>query len=161
MEEGFTPDILVLAKGMGGGMPIGAFIADKKLMDELTGNPVLGHITTFGGHPVSCAAALAAFGIVETIPKHEIERKSELFRSKLVHQKIVSVSGKGLMLAVEFSTENFCKKVIAQCIEKGVFTDWFLFAPHKLRIAPPLIIEDEQIVKACEVILDSIENVQD
>ncbi len=157
MAEGITPDILVLAKGMGGGMPIGAFIAEKQLMDRLTGNPVLGHITTFGGHPVSCAAALAALNIVETIPQAEIERKSELFRSNLVHEKIVSVSGRGLMMAVEFSDETFCKKVIAKCIENGIFTDWFLFAPHKMRIAPPLIIDDEQILNACKVILESIE----
>jgi acetylornithine/N-succinyldiaminopimelate aminotransferase len=156
MTEGITPDILVLAKGMGGGMPIGAFIAEKQLMDRLTGNPVLGHITTFGGHPVSCAAALAALSIVEAIPRAEIERKSELFRSNLVHEKIVSVSGRGLLLAVEFSDETFCKKVIAKCIENGIFTDWFLFAPHKMRIAPPLIISDEQILKACQVILESV-----
>lgn len=159
MDEGITPDILVLAKGMGGGMPIGAFIASKHLMDQLTGSPVLGHITTFGGHPVSCTAALAALHVVEAIPQTEIERKSELFRSKLVHERIVSVSGRGLMLGVEFSDETCCKKVIAKCIDNGVFTDWFLFASHKMRIAPPLIINDEQIVKACEVILDSIDKV--
>ena len=153
MNEGIVPDILVLAKGMGGGMPIGAFIASKEHMQAFTQNPVLGHITTFGGHPVSCAAARAALNIVKAIPESEIIRKSELFRSKLVHDKIVSVSGRGLLLAVEFVDEHFCRKVINKCIDKGVFTDWFLFAPHKLRVAPPLIIEDHQIFMACEVIL--------
>lgn len=159
ITEDITPDILVLAKGMGGGMPIGAFIADKKLMDQLSTKPVLGHITTFGGHPVCCAAALASLTIVEALEEKEILRKGELFRSHLVHQQIKSVAGRGLLMGVEFQDERFCKKVISRCISNGAFTDWFLFAPHKMRLAPPLIIDDHQIFMATEIILRSIEEV--
>ncbi len=156
MNEQMVPDILVLAKGMGGGMPIGAFIASNELMSCFADNPVLGHITTFGGHPVSCAAALASLKIVNEIKEEEILRKGELFKSLLVHPYIKSVLGKGLLLSVEFENEEINKQVIHSCLENGVFTDWFLFAPHKMRIAPPLIIEDHQIFMACEVILKSI-----
>lgn len=156
MNEQVVPDILVLAKGMGGGMPIGAFIASKELMSCFADNPVLGHITTFGGHPVSCAAALASLNIVSKIKEGEIQRLGELFKSLLVHPSIRSISGRGLLLSVEFENEETCKRVINTCIENGVFTDWFLFAPHKMRIAPPLIINDHQIFMACEVILKSI-----
>ena len=159
MGEGVVPDILVLAKGMGGGMPLGAFLASKEIMACLMDNPVLGHITTFGGHPVCCAAALAALKIVAGIEATGIQRKGELFRKLLVHPEIKSISGKGLMLGVEFESEEFNKKVIDNCIENGVFTDWFLFAPHKMRIAPPLIIEDHQIFMACEIILNAVKQV--
>lgn len=159
MTEDITPDILVLAKGMGGGMPIGAFIADKLLMDQLSTKPVLGHITTFGGHPVCCAAALASLTIVAAMDEQEIIRKGELFRSGLVHQQIRAITGRGLMMGIEFSDEIFCKKVISRCLKNGVFTDWFLFAPHKMRLAPPLIIDDHQIFMATEIILRSIEEV--
>jgi acetylornithine/N-succinyldiaminopimelate aminotransferase len=157
MDEGVVPDILVLAKGMGGGMPLGAFIAPIEMMKSLVSDPVLGHITTFGGHPVSCAAALAALRIVEQITPEDISRKSELLRNRIVHKKVKSVSGKGLMLAVEFGNEEFNRKVIARCLENGLLTDWFLFAPHKMRIAPPLTISDHQIFIAAELILQSIE----
>jgi len=156
MNEHIVPDILVLAKGMGGGMPIGAFVASRELMSCFAQNPVLGHITTFGGHPVSCAAALASLKIVSKIDEREILRLGELFKSLLVHPSIRSVSGKGLLWSVEFENEKTNKAVINTCIENGVFTDWFLFAPHKMRIAPPLIIKDHQIFMACEVILSSI-----
>jgi acetylornithine/N-succinyldiaminopimelate aminotransferase len=159
MDEGIVPDVLLLAKGIGGGMPLGAIVADKSLMQQLALNPVLGHITTFGGHPVSCAAALAALRIIEQVPSEEIIRKSELFRKMLVHPDIVEVTGKGLMLGVDLGTEWFNKEVIKRCIANGVFTDWFLFAPHKMRIAPPLIISDHQIFICCEVILKAINEV--
>ena len=157
MKELIVPDILVLAKSMGGGMPIGAFIASKEIMGSLSDNPVLGHITTFGGHPVSCAAALASLRIVKAMDEKEIILKGELFRSRLVHPAIRNITGKGLLLGVDFGDEAANKSVIARCIENGLFTDWFLFAPHKMRIAPPLIIEDHQIFMACEIILKSIE----
>jgi acetylornithine/succinyldiaminopimelate/putrescine aminotransferase len=157
MNENIVPDILVLAKAMGGGMPVGAFIASKEIMNCLTNNPVLGHITTFGGHPVSCAAALAALRIVRSMDEKEIIRKGELFRQQLVHPAIKNITGKGLLLGVDFGDEATNKSVIARCIENGVFTDWFLFAPHKMRIAPPLVIEDHQIFMACGIILKSIE----
>ena len=157
MAHGVTPDVLVLAKGMGGGMPLGAFIASIELMSCLSINPVLGHITTFGGHPVSCAAALATLKVVEVMDVNEITRKGELFRQKLVHKSVKSITGKGLLLGVEFESESLNKKIINHCIQNGVFTDWFLFAPHKMRLAPPLIIEDHQIHKACDIILKSID----
>jgi len=159
MDHNIIPDILVVAKGMGGGMPLGAFIASKTLMTALSNNPVLGHITTFGGHPVCCAAALAALKIVTGIDRSEIQRKGELFRTLLVHPEIKGITGKGLLMGVEFKSEVFNKKVIERCIENGVFTDWFLFAPHKMRIAPPLIIEDHQIFTACTLILQSVNQV--
>jgi acetylornithine/N-succinyldiaminopimelate aminotransferase len=156
MDDHVVPDILVVAKAMGGGMPIGAFISSGDILSSFTNNPVLGHITTFGGHPVSCAAALAALNVVKSILPEDIVRKGQLFKEKLVHEKIVNVSGRGLLLAVEFESEEACKKIISLCIENGIFTDWFLFAPQKMRIAPPLIIEDHQIFMACEVILKCI-----
>lgn len=160
MDAGIIPDILVLAKGMGGGMPIGAFISSKEIMSSLASRPVLGHITTFGGHPVSCAAASAALKIVAEIDEKEIHRKSELFRTLLVHPQIKSISGKGLLLGVEFSDEIYCKRVIHKCIENGIFTDWFLFASQKMRIAPPLIISNHEISTACNLILKSINEVK-
>jgi acetylornithine/N-succinyldiaminopimelate aminotransferase len=158
-DYGFIPDILVLAKGMGGGMPLGAFIASREMMNAFTNNPVLGHITTFGGHPVSCAASLAT---LEVLLKgdliREVKEKSELFRELLVHPSIKRISGKGLMLALEFETEAFNKGVIKRCIEAGVITDWFLFRDNCLRICPPLIITKEEIHHVCKIILDSVKN---
>ena len=152
-----VPDILLLGKALGGGMPLGAFIADKKLMSVLTDNPVLGHITTFGGHPVCCAAGLAALKALlneEMISK--VKEKEELFKSLLVHKKIRSVHSFGLWLAVEFGTFETNKMIIDRCIANGVLTDWFLFAPNCLRISPPLIISAEQIKKACETLVKAI-----
>lgn len=141
-----VPDILLLGKALGGGMPLGAFIADKKLMDAFTDNPVLGHITTFGGHPVCCAAGMAAMkalleeGWIETV-----QQKEELFRSLLIHPKIKAVRSFGLWMAIEFDSFETNKKVIDACIAQRVLTDWFLFAPGCLRISPPLVIGEEQI----------------
>ena len=152
-----VPDILLLGKALGGGMPLGAFIADKKLMSVLTNNPVLGHITTFGGHPVCCAAGFAALRALlneEMISK--VKEKEELFKSLLVHKKIRSVHSFGLWLAVEFGTFETNKMIIDRCIANGVLTDWFLFAPNCLRISPPLIISAEQIKKACETLVKAI-----
>lgn len=148
------PDILVLAKAFGAGMPLGAFIADRELMQNFTENPVLGHITTFGGHPVSCAAALAGIEwLEETAIYKEVADKEKLFRQKLAPYK---VSGKGLMLAVDLDTEPFNKAVIKKSIENGVITDWFLHCDYKMRIAPPLIINHQQIDTACDVLLTAI-----
>ena len=153
-----VPDILLLAKAFGGGMPLGAFIADRAIMYELTDNPVLGHITTFGGHPVSCAAGMAALGVLQEAELiDQVERKGQLFESLLAHPQIKAIRRKGLMIAVEFSSAELNKKIIDECIAQGVMTDWFLFAPHCMRIAPPLIITDEEIGQACGVILRSIE----
>lgn len=153
-----VPDILLLAKAFGGGMPLGAFIADRHIMQDLTDNPVLGHITTFGGHPVSCAAGLAALQVLqEENLIADVERKGSLFESKLRHSKIRSVHRKGLMMALEFDSYDQNKKIIDSCIADGVLTDWFLFAPQSMRIGPPLIISDAEIDHACGIILNAIE----
>jgi len=160
LADGIIPDVLVLAKSMGGGMPIGCFIANKKLMGVFAENPVLGHITTFGGHPVSCAAALAALKVTQQIQESEIIRKGKLFRERLIHPAVKEITGKGLMLGVTLKSEALNRELIRRCMLKGVFTDWFLFAPEKLRIAPPLIIEDHQIFMACEVILQVLDELK-
>ncbi|HQX95342.1 MAG: aspartate aminotransferase family protein [Chitinophagaceae bacterium] len=149
-----VPDVLLLGKALGGGMPLGAFIADKKLMDAFTDNPVLGHITTFGGHPVSCAAGMAAMkALLEEGWIGTVKGKEELFKSLLVHPKIKAVRSFGLWMAVEFDSFETNKKVIDDCIAEGVLTDWFLFASNCLRISPPLIISEEQIKKSSAIIL--------
>lgn len=149
-----VPDVLLLGKALGAGMPLGAFIADKKLMDAFTDNPVLGHITTFGGHPVCCAAGMAGLkALLEEGWIATVKAKEELFRSLLVHPKIKAVRSFGLWIAVEFDSFETNKQVIDTCIAAGVLTDWFLFAAHCLRISPPLIISEQQIEKACAVIL--------
>ncbi|WP_018343098.1 aspartate aminotransferase family protein [Cytophaga aurantiaca] len=152
-KYGIEPDILLTAKGMGGGMPIGAFISSKKIMDTLSHNPVLGHITTFGGHPVSCAAALACIDIIkEDALIESVEHKANLFLKHLKHPGIKEIRNAGLMMAVEFESYPVLKKIIDQAIKNGVLTDWFLFCDNSMRIAPPLIITDEQIVEACSII---------
>ena len=151
------PDVLILGKALGGGMPLGAFISDKKMMDAFTENPVLGHITTFGGHPVCCAAGMAAMKVLlEEKIINSVKEKEELFRSLLVHSKIKAIRSFGLWMALEFDSFETNKKVIDHCIENGVMTDWFLFAPNCLRISPPLIISKEQITEACNKILNAI-----
>ncbi|HRN55558.1 MAG TPA: aminotransferase class III-fold pyridoxal phosphate-dependent enzyme, partial [Agriterribacter sp.] len=152
------PDIVLLGKALGGGMPLGAFIADQKIMRCLTGNPVLGHITTFGGHPVSCAAGLAALKVLqEENITGSVKEKEKLFLSLLKHPQIKTVRSSGLLIAVEFESFKKNKTIIDLCIEAGALTDWFLFAPQCMRIAPPLNISDEEIVKACGIIIDAID----
>jgi acetylornithine/succinyldiaminopimelate/putrescine aminotransferase len=151
-----VPDVLLLGKALGGGMPLGAFIADKGLMDLLAENPVLGHITTFGGHPVCCAAGEAAFEvlmhykIIEAVPD-----KAVLFQHLLHHPKIKSVSAFGLWMAVEFDSFETCKRVIDISVAGGVVTDWFLFKANALRISPPLSITVESIQQACTQIVSA------
>ena len=154
-----VPDILLLGKALGGGMPLGAFVSNKKIMDSFTNNPVLGHINTFGGHPVSCAAGLAGFKVLleEKMIDH-VSQKEALFRSLLHHPKILNVNSHGLMMAVEFDSFETNKKVIDALIEQGVFTDWFLFSAHALRIVPPLNISEEEIKTACRTILAVADN---
>lgn len=157
-QFGIVPDILVLGKALGGGMPLGAFIAGRELMQVLTENPVLGHITTFGGHPVCCAAGMAA---MEALLQEEmiagVKEKEALFRSLLVHPLIRATRSVGLWMAVEFDSFETNKKVIDACIAGGVVTDWFLFAPQCLRISPPLTISEEQIRQACAIVLQAVE----
>ena len=149
------PDVLLLGKALGGGMPLGAFIADKKLMDQLADNPVLGHITTFGGHPVCCAAGNAALEVLleENL---EVQKKQDLFRSLLQHPKIRAIRSFGLWMAVEFDDFDTCKKVIDKSIDGGVITDWFLFASNCLRISPPLLITEEEIKKGAAIIFSAL-----
>ncbi|RXK52328.1 aspartate aminotransferase family protein [Aquirufa rosea] len=157
-STGIEPDILLSAKGMGGGMPIGAFIAPEILMSSLTQNPVLGHITTFGGHPVSCAASLATLeSIFRENLLDKVKQKGQLFKSLLKHPSIKEIRGIGLMLAVELDSFQTVKAVIDQCIEDGLITDWFLFCDYSIRIAPPLVITEEEIKKACNILLQAIE----
>ncbi len=152
------PDILTLAKAFGGGLPLGAFVASPEVMQALSHNPVLGHITTFGGNAVCCAAGLAAFEyLTETRLYEAVEEKAEQFKSLLVHDKISEIRNKGLLMALDLEDPVYCKRVIDLCIEKGLFLDWFLFAAHCIRIAPPLIIEKEDIRKACKIILESLD----
>ena len=152
-----VPDIILLGKALGGGMPLGAFVADKSLMDQFTLNPVLGHITTFGGHPVSCAAGLAAFKVL--LGENwisEVQEKESLFRKLLVHPSIRSIRSRGLLMAVEFESFEVNKRIIDRCIANGLLTDWFLFGSNCLRIAPPLSITKKEIKKACSIILEAI-----
>jgi acetylornithine/N-succinyldiaminopimelate aminotransferase len=158
--ENIVPDILLLAKGFGGGMPLGAFISSEDKFKVFHDNPFLGHITTFGGHPVSCAAALAAFEVLEEENLIvSVEQKGKLFETLLCHPFIEKTTRAGLMMALHFKDFDFTKKVIDGCIEDGLITDWFLFASNCLRIAPPLIISKAEIEKACSVILNNIEKV--
>lgn len=160
-----VPDILLLGKALGGGMPLGAFVADKKIMDSFTHDPVLGHINTFGGHPVCCSAGLAAFNVLQDEKLVEqVAAKEKQFLSALQHQKIKAVRSWGLMMAVEFESFEISKQVIDKLLDTsagqtGVFTDWFLFAANCLRIVPPLSISEEEIKLACKKIIDVLETV--
>jgi len=155
---GIVPDILLLAKALGGGMPVGAFIASHQIMSALKENPILGHITTFGGHPVCCSAGLAALEVLlsENLVAG-VEEKEALFRKLLIHPAIKEIRGKGLMLALEFADFDLNKKIIDRCIENGVITDWFLHCSNSMRLAPPLVITNAEIEKACAVILEAID----
>ena len=155
---GVVPDVLVLAKSFGGGLPLGAFITSKDIMDCLKDHPVLGHITTFGGHPLSCAAALAAIKVLQNEPHIEqVNAKSNLFRDLLKHPKIIRIDGMGLMLSLQFEQAQFCRKVIDQCVQNGLLIDWFLYAEDKIRLAPPLIVSIEQIHEIAHTILKSLD----
>ncbi|MFC1224892.1 aspartate aminotransferase family protein [Pedobacter sp. BG31] len=152
-----VPDVLLLAKGIGGGMPIGAFISSLEIMSVLSHTPILGHMTTFGGHPVCCAAGLATLRtLVDNHIVEEVEEKGQLFKQLLKHPAIKEIRGKGLMLAVEFENFELNKKIIDACILDGVLSDWFLHCSNSMRIAPPLIITKEEIKDACETILKNI-----
>ncbi len=154
---GVIPDILLLGKALGGGLPMGAFIAEKKMMQTLTGDPVLGHITTFGGHPLCCAAGLASLQVLlESGWIEQVSAKEALFRRLLVHPTIRAVRSAGLLIAIEFDSFDQNKSVIDACIASGLLTDWYLFAPQCLRIAPPLSITETEIEKACAIILSSL-----
>lgn len=152
-----SPDILVLAKGLGAGMPLGAFISSKNIMSSIKDNPPLGHISTFGGHPVSCAASLAAFNIPDDNFIKSISSKGRLFKQLLKHDKIKKVRGSGLLLAVDFGDTELNMQVINRCIDNKIIVDWFLHNDKAMRIAPPLIITEEEIKHVCETIVNILD----
>ena len=157
---GIVPDMLLCAKGMGGGMPIGAFISSNEIMSAFKNNPILGHMTTFGGHPVSAAASLATVRVLqEESLIEQVAAKAALIKSLLVHPKIKEIRNKGLMMAVQFESFDVLKPVIDKAIELGVVTDWFLFCDDAMRIAPPLTITEEEIREACGILLEAIDEV--
>jgi acetylornithine/succinyldiaminopimelate/putrescine aminotransferase len=181
-----VPDILLLGKALGGGLPLGAFISSHKNMQAFTNNPVLGHISTFAGHPVCCAAGLAGFELLLEMTDDRMETtddrkeitddrakflsasichlssipaKEQLFRTLLTHPAIKEIRSVGFLIAVQLENADICVKVCHECVQAGIVTDWFLFAPDCLRIAPPLIITNEEITMACQIILQSMEKV--
>ncbi len=157
-QYGIVPDILLLGKALGGGMPLGAFIADKCLMSTLANNPVLGHITTFGGHPVSCAAGMAAFNVLlEGQYIKTIKYKEQLLLTHIHHSAIKATRTAGLWMAIEFDSFATNHAVIKKCITNGLISDWFLFNDKSMRIAPPLIITDEELIALCQTIVVSID----
>jgi acetylornithine aminotransferase len=148
------PDILCIAKGMGGGMPIGAFISSWDLMNLLTFEPKLGHITTFGGHPVNCAASLACLQhLLTTDIMKKVDEKEKLFRTHLSHPKIKEIRGKGLMLAIEFNDEELAQKIVEKSLENELILFYFLFTKTAIRITPPLTISNKEIIDGCNIIL--------
>lgn len=153
------PDILLLAKALGGGMPLGAFISSTEIMSCLTSDPPLGHITTFGGHPVSCAAALASLDvIVEEGLIDEVESKVNIFKKHLEkHPQVIEIRSEGLFMAVELGSFEKVQKVIKLGLEMGFVTDWFLFCSTAFRIAPPLIISKEEIDEVCSILLEALD----
>ena len=157
---GMVPDIVLLGKALGGGMPMGAFIAAEPVMNCLTHDPVLGHITTFGGHPVCCAAGMAALQVMidESLLDGVVEKEA-LFKKLLVHPYIKAVRSKGLLMAVQLEHAEQVTQVIRKCLDGGVFTDWFLFASDCIRIAPPLTITPDEIREACKCIVDCLNEI--
>ena len=155
---GILPDIITIAKAMGAGMPIGAFVSSKDIMKSLSTNPVLGHITTFGGNAMCCAAALANINyIIEHNLVDSVDHKADLFKQYLKHPAIKQFRNSGLLIAIEFEDEEFNFEMIKQCLNQKILTDWFLFNSKSMRIAPPLIISDDEIVDVCKRILIAIE----
>jgi acetylornithine/N-succinyldiaminopimelate aminotransferase len=153
------PDVLLLGKALGGGLPLGAFIASTKMMSALTENPVLGHITTFGGNPVACAAGNAALEVLTNSGWiGGVAEKENYLIENLIHPAIKHRNHKGLWMSLQFESEAFTKKVAAACIENGIITDWFLFAEDRIRIAPPLCITMDELKMAVEKIIESIDN---
>jgi acetylornithine/succinyldiaminopimelate/putrescine aminotransferase len=154
------PDILTLAKALGGGMPIGAFIANKEIMDVLKDKPELGHITTFGGHPVNCAAALANIEVLQSEKIIDsVEKKGKLLESLLRHNAIRETRRIGLMMAVEFEDARTVERIVNRCLKEGIITFWFLSTANSFRLAPPLIISRKQIIETSGKILSVIEEV--
>ncbi len=157
---GIVPDILVLGKGMGGGVPVGAFMSSRKIMETLSHSPKLGHITTFGGNPLIAAASFATLKeVLESDLMSEVEGKEKLFRQLLVHPKIVNINGRGLMLAVNLGSAEYTLQVAKRCMEKGLVVFWQLYRNEYLRISPPLTLSKEEIFEGCQIILEVLEEV--
>ncbi|WP_406684418.1 aspartate aminotransferase family protein [Seonamhaeicola sp. MEBiC1930] len=155
------PDVLVTGKALGGGMPIGAFTASSKLMDLLMDNPKLGHITTFGGHPVIAASALATLKeITESNLMIQALKKEKLLRKMLIHPLIKEVRGKGLMLAIIFDSIEIVNTLILKSQDKGLILFWLLFEPKAVRITPPLTISEQEIIKGCSIIIDVLNSLK-
>ena len=155
---GVTPDIVCLAKAFGGGMPLGAFISSNEIMNTLQSNPVLGHITTFGGHPVCCAAGLAATRyLIDNQIVEQVERKGELFEKLLIsHPQVVEIRRNGLLLAVELGSSDKLYKIMNLFIERGILSDWFLYCDTAFRISPPLTISEDEIVECVDIIINAL-----
>lgn len=155
---GIVPDILVMGKGMGGGVPVGAFMSSRDIMQSLSHSPKLGHITTFGGNPLIAAACLATLQeVLESGLMEEMERKEKFFRRLLVHPKIKNINGKGMMLAVNLGSPAYTLDVAKRCMEKGLIVFWQLYRNEYLRISPPLTLSDGEIEKGCRIILDVLD----
>jgi acetylornithine/succinyldiaminopimelate/putrescine aminotransferase len=159
-QFGIEPDILLLAKGLGGGLPLGAFLASRELMQQLSYDPVLGHITTYGGNALCCAAGLA---VTDLITREKLADRALLLeqhiRAALSHPAIKEIRGRGLLLAAVFESDAIASAVMAECMQRGLITDWFLFAPHCLRIAPPLTIKEEELQEAMICFMDAVKTV--
>jgi acetylornithine/succinyldiaminopimelate/putrescine aminotransferase len=155
MNYDVVPDVIVMGKGMGGGMPVGAFTASTLMMNTLRDSPKLGHITTFGGHPVIAAACLATLKeLTETDVMLKLSKKEDLFRKLLVHSLIKEVRGKGLMLAIILKTPEIANFLVLEAQKKGLILFWLLFEPNAVRITPPLVISDQEIKEGCTLIID-------
>ncbi len=155
---GISPDILLMGKALGGGLPLGAFMSSVQMMQCLTHSPVLGHITTFGGNPVSCAAGLAALEVLlQEDWMKEVKEKEQILMNQLIHPKILHRNHKGLWMSLQFESPELTKKIAAASVQNGLITDWFLFAEDRIRIAPPLSITHSELVEAIKLIQKSID----
>ena len=155
------PDIIITGKGLGGGMPIGAFISSKKIMDCLKDNPKLGHITTFGGHPVIAAAGLATVNEINSKAlTKEALRKEQLFRKHLQHSLVKEIRGKGLMLALIVESPEIANTIVLNALENGLILFWLLYEKRAVRITPPLTISDEEIIKGCKILTEILDNIK-
>jgi acetylornithine/succinyldiaminopimelate/putrescine aminotransferase len=157
-KYGIVPDILLVGKALGGGLPLGAFISHPKMMGLLTESPVLGHITTFGGNPVSCAAGHAALKVLLNSGWiKEVAEKENILVKEMIHPAIINRTHKGLWMSLQFESDALTKKIAATCVENGIITDWFLFAENRIRIAPPLCITALELSAAIKNIQLSID----
>lgn len=154
------PDVLLIAKAMAGGMPAGALISDKEILNSFTENPILGFISTFGGHPVSIAAACAALEILTTSTIIDsVFAKENLIRKLLVHPLIKEIRSKGLLMAIDFQNSDIVKNIMKKAQSKGVLVDWFLYNDECIRLAPPLVISESEIEKACAILLETLDEI--